>query len=96
MPKKYKEKSKSKTIQDLHPEAFLLAFNIEQFARRYGTTDEELSAAMGGKSVDTLNRRRKKPWEYQYSEIAGIAKLWGLTPGQLTVEPRYIVEAAEI
>lgn len=88
-------KRKARTVQEQYPEAFLLAFNIEAFSRRYGTTRDEL-AQVTMTSEDTFARRMKKPWEFTLCEITSIARLWGMTPAQLMVEPRYVVEPMEI
>lgn len=89
------KKPAAKKIQDLYPEAFTLAFNIEQFARRYGTTPEELAEAILS-SEDTFERRMKQPWKFTVHEITSIARLWGMTPAQLMTEPKYIVEPVEV
>ncbi len=87
--------SSIKKIQDLYPEAFTLAFNIDVFSRRYGTTRDELAKAVM-LSEDTFARRMKQPWEFTMSEITGIARMWHMTPAQLMIEPRYIVDPVEI
>lgn len=84
-----------KKIEDLYPEAFTLAFNIESIARRYGTTQDELAQAILS-SRDTFERRMKHPWKFTVHEITSIARLWGMTPAQLMIEPQYIVDPVEI
>lgn len=94
MGKTTRTEGKIKKVQDLYPEAFTLAYNIDQFCRRYGTTKEELAAATMT-SPDTFTRRMKQPWEFTMCEITQIARIWKMSPAQLMVEPRYIVDPVE-
>ena len=94
MGKTTRTEGKIKKVQDLYPEAFTLAYNIDQFCRRYGTTKEELAAATMT-SPDTFTRRMKQPWEFTLCEFSQIARIGKMSPAQLMVEPRYIVDPVD-
>lgn len=79
-----------KTVKDIYPSAFTVLQNIRALSAFYGTTDAELIRAMGG-SASTLARRRRCPWQFTTAELTDIARLWGLTPEQLMVQPKYEV-----
>ena len=94
MGKAIRTESKPKKVQDFYPEAFTLAHNIDQFCRKYGTTKEERAKATMT-STDTFERRMKQPWKFTMCEITQIARVWRMSPAQLMVEPRYIVDPVE-
>lgn len=85
---------KKRKIEEMMPEPFTVLANIEILSRRYGTSNARICEVMGI-SADTWERRRREPWRFTLKELAGIAAEWGITIGQLTVEPRYIVDPLE-
>lgn len=86
---------KKQKIEDIFPGAFRVIANITWLRKRYNTSEEEIIAAIG-KSQGTWINRKREPWTFTMEELTNIAALWGLTPEQLMVEPRLIVEPAEI
>ena len=86
---------KKTEIKDLCPQAFRVIGNITWLQRRYNTSDEEIVRALG-KSKNTWLNRKSAPWDFTVEELTNIAAIWNLKPEQLMVEPRLIVEPAEI
>ncbi|MGN1410251.1 MAG: hypothetical protein ACI4XJ_08750 [Eubacteriales bacterium] len=86
--------AKKRKIEEMMPEPFIVLSNIEILARRYGTSNARICEVMDI-SEDTLERRRREPWRFTLEELGAIAAEWGMTIGQLTVEPRYIVDPLE-
>ncbi len=87
--------AKKKTVADIYPQAFRIIANITWLQRRYNTTESEIVKAFG-KTQNTWIDRKQKPWTITVEELTNIAEIWGLTPEQLMVEPRLIVEPCEV
>lgn len=83
------------TARDIYPEAYRVLANITWLAQRYDTPEEDIVSALG-KTQNTWITRKKEPWNLTIKELKNIADLWGLTPQQLMVEPRLVVEYEEI
>lgn len=80
---------KAPTLEDLFPAAYVVSRNINLLAAYHGNTRDELIRAMGCKSDWTIRDRRDHPYNYTVAELSGLAKLWGLTVGQL-MEPMQV------
>lgn len=83
------------TARDIYPEAYRVLANIIWLSQRYDTPEDDIVSALG-KTKNTWITRKKEPWNFTVKELKNIADLWGLTPQQLMVEPRLVVEHEEI
>lgn len=78
-----------KTIEEIHPAAFLALKNIRMLKGIYGTTDAQLAQA-AGISKRTLYNRIKTPWLFNYKEIGSIAAIWGLSYDEINKELKIV------
>ena len=76
-----------KTIEEIHPAAFLALKNIRMLKGIYGTTDAQLAQA-AGMTVRTLINRKSAPWTFTIGELRDIANVWELTVNDLMSELR--------
>jgi hypothetical protein len=76
-----------KTIEEIHPAAFLALKNIRILKGIYGTTDAQLAQA-AGMTVRTLINRKNAPWTFTIGELRDIANVWELTVNDLMSELR--------
>jgi hypothetical protein len=76
-----------KTIEEIHPAAFLALKNIRILKGIYGTTDAQLAHA-AGMTVRTLINRKNAPWTFTIGELRDIANVWELTVNDLMSELR--------
>jgi hypothetical protein len=76
-----------KTIEEIHPAAFLALKNIRMLKGIYGTTDAQLAQA-AGMTVRTLINRKNAPWTFTIGELRDIANVWELTVNDLMSELR--------
>lgn len=79
-----------KTIEEIHPAAFLALRNIRMLKGIYGTTDAQLAQA-AGMTVRTLINRKNAPWTFTIGELRDIANVWELTVNDLMSELRICV-----
>lgn len=79
-----------KTIEEIHPAAFLALKNIRMLKGIYGTTDAQLAQA-AGMTVRTLINRKNAPWTFTIGELRDIANVWELTVNDLMSELRICV-----
>ena len=79
-----------KTIEEIHPAAFLALKNIRMLKGIYGTTDAQLAEA-AGMTVRTLINRKNAPWTFTIGELRDIANVWELTVNDLMSELRICV-----
>lgn len=76
-----------KTIEEIHPAAFLALKNIRMLKGIYGTTDAQLAQA-AGMTVRTLTNRKNAPWTFTIGELRDIANVWELSVNDLMSELR--------
>ena len=76
-----------KTIEEIHPAAFLALKNIRMLKGIYGPTDAQLAQA-AGMPVRTLINRKSAPWTFTIGELRDIANVWELTVNDLMSELR--------
>lgn len=76
-----------KTIEEIHPAAFLALKNIRMLKGIYGTTDAQLAQA-AGITVRTLINRKNAPWTFTIGELRDIANVWELSVNDLMSELR--------
>lgn len=76
-----------KTIEEIHPAAFLALKNIRMLKGIYGTTDAQLAQA-AGMTVRTLINRKNAPWTFTIGELRDIANVWELSVNDLMSELR--------
>lgn len=76
-----------KTIEEIHPAAFLALKNIRILKGIYGTTDAQLAQA-AGMTVRTLINRKNAPWTFTIGELRDIANVWELSVNDLMSELR--------
>lgn len=74
-----------KTIEEIHPAAFLALKNIRMLKGIYGTTDAQLAQA-AGMTVRTLINRKNAPWTFTIGELRDIANVWELSVNDLMSE----------
>lgn len=74
-----------KTIEEIHPAAFLALKNIRILKGIYGTTDAQLAQA-AGMTVRTLINRKNAPWTFTIGELRDIANVWELSVNDLVSE----------
>ena len=67
-----------KTIEEIHPAAFLALRNIMMLKAAYKTTDDRLATA-AGISKRTLISRKNAPWTFTLGELRDIANVWELS-----------------
>jgi hypothetical protein len=79
-----------KTIEEIHPAAFLALKNIRMLKGIYGTTDAQLAQA-AGMTVRTLINRKNAPWTFTIGELRDIANVWELSVNDLMSELRICV-----
>lgn len=79
-----------KTIEEIHPAAFLALRNIRMLKGIYGTTDAQLAQA-AGMTVRTLINRKNAPWTFTIGELRDIANVWELSVNDLMSELRICV-----
>lgn len=79
-----------KTIEEIHPAAFLALKNIQMLKAAYGTTDAQLAQA-AGMTVRTLINRKNAPWTFTIGELRDIANVWELSVNDLMSELRICV-----
>lgn len=79
-----------KTIEEIHPAAFLALRNIQKLKGIYGTTDDRLAEA-AGISKRTLINRKNAPWTFTIGELRDIANVWELSVNDLMSELRICV-----
>lgn len=79
-----------KTIEEIHPAAYMALRNIKKLKAAYGTTDERLAEA-AGISKRTLISRKNAPWTFTIGELRDIASVWELTVNDLMSELRICV-----
>jgi hypothetical protein len=79
-----------KTIEEIHPAAFLALKNIRMLKGIYGTTDAQLAQA-AGITVRTLINRKNAPWTFTIGELRDIANVWELSVNDLMSELRICV-----
>lgn len=79
-----------KTIEEIHPAAFLALKNIRILKGIYGTTDAQLAQA-AGMTVRTLINRKNAPWTFTIGELRDIANVWELSVNDLMSELRICV-----
>jgi transcriptional regulator with XRE-family HTH domain len=79
-----------KTIEEIHPAAFLALKNIRMLKGIYGTTDAQLAEA-AGMTVRTLINRKNAPWTFTIGELRDIANVWELSVNDLMSELRICV-----
>ena len=79
-----------KTIEEIHPAAFLALKNIRMLKGIYGTTDAQLAQA-AGMTVRTLINRKNAPWTFTIGELRDIANVWELTVNDLMSELRICI-----
>lgn len=79
-----------KTIEEIHPAAYMALRNIKMLKAAYGTTDERLAEA-AGISKRTLISRKNAPWTFTIGELRDIASVWELTVNDLMSELRICV-----
>ena len=79
-----------KTIEEIHPAAFLALKNIRMLKGIYGTTDAQLAQA-AGMTVRTLINRKSAPWTFTIGELRDIANVWELSVNDLMSELRICV-----
>ena len=79
-----------KTIEEIHPAAFLALKNIRMLKGIYGTTDVQLAQA-AGMTVRTLINRKNAPWTFTIGELRDIANVWELSVNDLMSELRICV-----
>jgi hypothetical protein len=82
-----------KTIEEIHPAAFLALKNIRMLKGIYGTTDAKLAEA-AGMTVRTLINRKNAPWTFTIGELRDIASVWELTVNDLVSELKIVGEAS--
>lgn len=82
-----------KTIEEIHPAAFLALKNIRMLKGIYGTTDAQLAEA-AGMTVRTLINRKNAPWTFTIGELRDIASVWELTVNDLVSELKIVGEAS--
>lgn len=63
-----------KTIEEIHPAAYMALRNIKMLKAAYGTTDERLAEA-AGISTRTLISRKNAPWTFTIGELRDIASV---------------------
>lgn len=68
---------KRKTIEEIHPAAFVALRNIDLLKAMYQTTNQQLADA-AGISLRTLVSRRTAPWTFTIGELQSIAGVWEL------------------
>jgi transcriptional regulator with XRE-family HTH domain len=79
-----------KTIEEIHPAAFLALKNIRMLKGIYGTTDAQLAQA-AGMTVRTLINRKNAPRTFTIGELRDIANVWELSVNDLMSELRICV-----
>lgn len=79
-----------KSIEEIHPAAFLALKNIRMLKGIYGTTDAQLAQA-AGMTVRTLINRKNAPWTFTIGELRDIANVWELSVNDLMSELRICV-----
>lgn len=79
-----------KTIEEIHPAAFLALKNIRMLKGIYGTTDAQLAQA-AGMTVRTLINRKNAPWTFTIGELRDISNVWELSVNDLMSELRICV-----
>ena len=79
-----------KTIEEIHPAAFLALKNIRMLKGIYGTTDAQLAQA-AGMTVRTLINRKNAPWTFTIGELRDIANVWELSVNDLMSELRICI-----
>lgn len=73
---------KRKTIEELHPAAFVALNNIDLLKAAYKTTNQQLADA-AGISLRTLVSRRMAPWTFTIGELQSIARVWNFDANDL-------------
>lgn len=79
-----------KTIEEIHPAAYMALRNIKMLKAMYGTTDDRLAEA-AGISKRTLISRKNAPWTFTIGELRDIASVWELSVNDLVNELRICV-----
>lgn len=75
-----------KKAEEICKYSFILKGNITWLSVRNGNTAKELADSMG-MTEKTFKNRMEAPWTFRLDEVECMARLWGILPPQLLVEP---------